>query len=128
MQLKTLSLKGKGFKGPLKGAETVVHRRLAKICNAKVVRGEPVNALPKAVRCEPVNALPKVVRGEPVNARPKVVRGEPVNALPKVVRGEPVTELNIGNFIFHHPEHCLRPLKLTLCIKFFVLGLSVEKR
>jgi len=40
MQVKTLCLKGKGFKRPLKGAEIVVHRRWVRNSRYEVFRGE----------------------------------------------------------------------------------------
>ena len=41
-QVKTLSIKGKGFKGPLKGAEMALHRMRVRNGDYGVVRGETV--------------------------------------------------------------------------------------
>ena len=51
--MKALSLKGKGFKGSLKGAEIVVHRRWAKCRNAKVFRGETVSKVAQPAPPQP---------------------------------------------------------------------------
>ena len=108
MQVKALSLKGKGFKGPLKGAEIVVHRRWVKRSEAEVFQVETANSPPKVFRVGTANSPLKVFRVGTANSPLKVFRV----GTAQVFRGEPVEACRALNI--RHPKLSLHPLKVAL--------------
>ncbi len=91
-QVKTLSLKGKEFKGPLKGAEMALHRRRVRNSKYKVFRVGTVTKPFKVFRGEPVTEPFKVFQVGTVTEPFKVFQVGTVTELFKVFRVGTITE------------------------------------
>ena len=125
MQVKALSLKGKGFKGPLKGAEIVVHRGWAKCRNAKVFRGETVSKVAQPAPPQP-NSEVEILDG-PNSKLELLARLGPNPKLELLARLGPNSKLELlarlgptflsaaSRLNIRYPKFRLHPLKVALC-------------